>query len=168
MEQLLLVIIGTIIGVLSVILGGGFFWSIPFWQYLYPDAALGVIVDNLKVGSVFRGFSSTFATWDQISWKKCFIISLPLLLGTLSGATLISKITQTWLMFTLPLSAIVIELSPYLVSVHKIEKTAETILCSICNLLKCFMWHAKEDRKTGISGQTLVIFVELVLTSQVY
>src|SRR5262244_334910 len=58
-ETALLLVGGFVVGIFSVIIGGGFFISIPLLQFLFPSVSYGAIVGNLKVGSFFRGIGST-------------------------------------------------------------------------------------------------------------
>src|ERR1700745_3210035 len=59
---------GFVVGILSVIVGGGFFVSIPLLQFLFPSVSYGAIVGNLKVGSFFRGIGSTITDRKEIDW----------------------------------------------------------------------------------------------------
>src|SRR5262249_17590405 len=65
-ETALLLVGGFIVGIFSVIIGGGFFISIPLLQFLFPSVSYGAIVGNLKVGSFFRGIGSTITNRKEI------------------------------------------------------------------------------------------------------
>src|SRR6516164_8415529 len=67
-ETVLLLVGGFIVGIFSVIIGGGFFVSIPLLQFLFPSVSYGAIVGNLKVGSFFRGIGSTITNRKGIDW----------------------------------------------------------------------------------------------------
>jgi uncharacterized membrane protein YfcA len=57
-QTALLLVGGFVVGIFSVIIGGGFFVSIPLLQFLFPSVSYGAVVGNLKVGSFFRGIGS--------------------------------------------------------------------------------------------------------------
>src|SRR5262249_61951051 len=67
-ETALLLVGGFVVGIFSVIIGGGFFISIPLLQFLFPSVSYGAIVGNLKVGSFFRGICSTITKRKEIDW----------------------------------------------------------------------------------------------------
>lgn len=119
MTTLVLVILGIVTGAVSVVLGGGYFWAVPVWQILFPQISFGVLVGNLKVGSLFRGISSTRATWNQTNHSRALLLSIPLLAGSVIGAFSISKLDQKWTVVALILAAIVVECSPWLASKAK-------------------------------------------------
>src|SRR5262245_54171298 len=54
-ETAVLLVGGFVVGFFSVIIGGGFFISIPLLQFLFPSVSYGAIVGNLHAGSFFRG-----------------------------------------------------------------------------------------------------------------
>src|SRR6516162_10695769 len=75
-ETALLLVGGFVVGIFSVIIGGGFFISIPLLQFLFPSVSYGAIVGNLKVGSFFRGIGSTITnrkeqTGSGTSFRLC-------------------------------------------------------------------------------------------------
>src|SRR4029077_10550374 len=67
-QTALLLLGGFVVGIFSVIVGGGFFVSIPLRQFLFPSVSYGAIVGNLKVGSFFRGIGSTITNRKEIDW----------------------------------------------------------------------------------------------------
>src|SRR5262249_50083555 len=84
-ETALLLVGGFIVGIFSVIIGGGFFVSIPLMQFLFPSISYGGIVGNLKVGSFFRGIGSTIENRKEIDWLGNLLWSVPLVIGTVLG-----------------------------------------------------------------------------------
>ena len=88
---------GIIVGVISVAIGGGMFFSIPLIQTLAPSAPLGVIVGNIKVGSFFRSIGSTVSTRRQIEYWQCFKTASIAFSGTIIGAVTIAHLDQRWL-----------------------------------------------------------------------
>src|SRR5262249_40756140 len=78
-ETVLLLVGGFVVGIFSVIIGGGFFISIPLLQFLFPSVSYGAIVGNLKVGSFFRGIGSTITNRKEIDWIWKPPLRLPLL-----------------------------------------------------------------------------------------
>ena len=52
-QTALLLVGGFVVGIFSVIVGGGFFVSGLLLQFLFPSVSYGAIVGNLKVGSFF-------------------------------------------------------------------------------------------------------------------
>jgi uncharacterized membrane protein YfcA len=114
MNELILGLGGLIVGIIAVVLGGGGFWAIPLWEILFPGIRLGVLIGNLKVGSAFRGLASSFTTWKQVDARRVFTLSVPLLIGTVVGASLISKLDQRWTIVGVVLAAIVSEAADWL------------------------------------------------------
>src|SRR3989338_10424510 len=87
---LILISAGFIIGVLSVIFGGGMFFSVPLMQILFPGITFGAIVGNVKVGSLFRSIGSTFSTRHEIEYRRNIEVIVIAFAGTILGAFLIS------------------------------------------------------------------------------
>ncbi len=96
-ELLFLFLGGFFIGIFSVIIGGGMFFSVPFLQYLFPEVSFGVIIGNLKIGSFFRSIGSTYSTHGKIQYLKNLKIGTLAFLGTLVGTSLIAQLNQKWL-----------------------------------------------------------------------
>lgn len=94
---LLIAFAGLVIGVFSVVAGGGMFFSMPFMQWLFPEVAFGVLVGNVKVGSLFRSFGSTFSTHPQIEYRRNLALSALLVPGTVVGSTFIAHLSQKWM-----------------------------------------------------------------------
>jgi uncharacterized membrane protein YfcA len=90
----LLLVGGFVVGIFSVIVGGGFFVSIPFLQFLFPSVSYGAIVGNLKVGSFFRGIGSTITNRKEIDWLGNLLWSVPLVIGTVLGVMVIGNWTS--------------------------------------------------------------------------
>src|SRR3989344_3633347 len=105
---------GFVIGVLSVVLGGGMFFSVPLMQWLFPGITFGAIVGNIKVGSFFRAIGSTWSTHEHIEYWKNLGISVFAFVGTVIGALLISHLSQSWLLPATILAVLVAEFAPRL------------------------------------------------------
>src|SRR5258708_38495773 len=95
-QSALLLLGGFVVGIFSVIVGGGFFVSIPLLQFLFPSVSYGAIVGNLKVGSFFRGIGSTITNRKEIDWLWNLLLSLPLGIGTVLRVLVISPLHQPW------------------------------------------------------------------------
>src|SRR4029453_15614409 len=67
-QTALILVGGFVVGIFSVIVGGGFFVSIPLLQFLFPSVSYGTILGNLKVGSFFRGIGSTVPNRKGMEW----------------------------------------------------------------------------------------------------
>jgi uncharacterized membrane protein YfcA len=89
---------GFVVGIFSVIIGGGFFISIPLLQFLFPSVSYGAIVGNLKVGSFFRGIGSTITNRREIDWLGNLLWSVPLVIGTVLGVMVIAHLHQRWML----------------------------------------------------------------------
>ena len=100
------------IGVLSVVLGGGMFFSVPLLQWLFPGITFGAIVGNVKVGSLFRAIGSTYSTHEHVEYRRGLGISLLAFVGTVVGAILISHLDQSWLLPATVLAVVVAEFAP--------------------------------------------------------
>ena len=121
MEAILLVS-GLLIGIFSVVIGGGFFFSVPLLQLLFPHASVGVIVGNLKVASLVRGVSTAWVTRHSIAWRDTLICSIPLVIGSFFGATLIADLSQRWILPVLLLAVLVTERAAYLSKYFSVSK----------------------------------------------
>jgi uncharacterized membrane protein YfcA len=97
-ETALLLVGGFVVGIFSVIIGGGFFVSIPLLQFLFPSVSYGAIVGNLKVGSFFRGIGSTITNRKEIDWLGNLLWSVPLVIGTMVGVMVIAHLHQRWML----------------------------------------------------------------------
>ena len=104
---------GLLIGIWGVVFGGSMFLSVPFVQILFPGISFGQIVGNIKVGSLFRGIGSTWSTRKHIDWKDCFFYSIPLLIGTVVGVSIISQLSQKWILPAIIFAIILSEAAPY-------------------------------------------------------
>ena len=109
-ETALLLVGGFVVGIFSVIIGGGFFISIPLLQFLFPSVSYGAIVGNLKVGSFFRGIGSTITNRKEIDWLGNLLWSVPLVIGTVLGVMVIAHLHQRCIVAAIALS----ELAPWL------------------------------------------------------
>jgi len=103
---------GFVIGALSVVLGGGMFFSVPLMQWLFPGVTFGAIVGNIKMGSLFRSIGSTFSTHEHIEYRRNFGIVVLAVLGTVFGAMLISHLSQIWLLPAILFAILIVELAP--------------------------------------------------------
>src|SRR5215475_1192333 len=97
-QTALLLVGGFVVGIFSVMIGGGFFVSIPLWQFLFPSVSYGAIVGNLKVGSFFRGIGSTITNRNEIDWIENLLWSVPLVIGTVLGVMVIAHLHQRWIL----------------------------------------------------------------------
>lgn len=108
----ILVIGGILIGIISVLVGGGAFFSAPLIQWLFPGVSLGAIVGNIKLGSFFRSIGSTIATHKEIEYRQCFRYSIIAIIGTLGGVSIIHDLSQKWLFPIIILAIIVAVVAP--------------------------------------------------------
>jgi uncharacterized membrane protein YfcA len=113
-ETAVLLVGGFVVGIFSVIIGGGFFVSIPLLQFLFPSVSYGAIVGNLKVGSFFRGIGSTITNRKEIDWLKNLLWSVPLIIGTVLGVTVIAHLHQRWMLPAIITAIAVSEFAPWL------------------------------------------------------
>jgi uncharacterized membrane protein YfcA len=113
-ETALLLVGGFVVGIFSVIIGGGFFVSIPLLQFLFPSVSYGAIVGNLKVGSFFRGIGSTFTNRREIDWVGNLVWSVPLVIGTVLGVLVIAHLHQRWMLPAIIAAIALSELAPWL------------------------------------------------------
>src|SRR5215467_4137083 len=103
-----------VVGIFSVIIGGGFFISIPLLQFLFPSVSYGAIVGNLKVGSFFRGIGSTITNRKEIDWLGNVLWSVPLVIGTVLGVMVIAKLHQRWMLPAIIAAIALSEFAPWL------------------------------------------------------
>src|SRR5215472_17262143 len=113
-ETALLLVGGFVVGIFSVIIGGGFFVSIPFFQFRFPGVSYGAIVGNLKVGSFFRGIGSTITNRKEIDWLGNLLWSVPLVVGTVLGVMVIAHLHQRWMLLAIITAIAISELAPRL------------------------------------------------------
>ena len=113
-ETALLLVGGFVVGIFSVIIGGGFFVSIPLLQFLFPSVSYGAIVGNLKVGSFFRGIGSTITNRKEIDWLGNLLWSVPLVIGTVLGVMVIAHLHQRWMLPAIIAAITLSELAPWL------------------------------------------------------
>jgi len=113
-ETALLLVGGFVVGIFSVIIGGGFFISIPLLQFLFPSVSYGAIVGNLKVGSFFRGIGSTITNRNEIDWLGNLLWSVPLVIGTVLGVMVIAHLHQRWMLPAIITAIALSELAPWL------------------------------------------------------
>src|SRR5262245_39629655 len=105
---------GFVVGVFSVVVGGGFFVSIPLLQFLFPGVTYGAILGNLKVGSFFRGIGSTITNRKEIDWLGNLLWSVPLTIGTVLGVMVIAHLHQRWMLPAIIAAIALSELAPWL------------------------------------------------------
>lgn len=115
--SLILVICGIMIGILSVLVGGGAFFSAPLIQWLFPGVSLGAIVGNIKAGSFFRSIGSTITTHQHIQYKQNLKLSLIAIVGTLAGVSVIHDLSQKWL-FPIIILAITVSIAAPRIAAH--------------------------------------------------
>jgi uncharacterized membrane protein YfcA len=113
-QTALLLLGGFVVGIFSVIVGGGFFVSIPLLQFLFPSVSYGAIVGNLKVGSFFRGIGSTITNRKEIDWLGNLLWSVPLVIGTVLGVMVIAHLHQHWMLPAIIAAIGLSELAPWL------------------------------------------------------
>src|SRR5256886_17622110 len=113
-ETALLLVGGFVVGIFSVIIGGGFFISIPLLQFLFPSVSYGAIVGNLKVGSFFRGIGSTITNRKEIDWLGNLPLSGPLGVGTVVGVLVIAHLDLRWVLSAISAAIDPSELVPWL------------------------------------------------------
>ncbi len=115
-----LIIGGIVIGIIGVVIGGSMFFSVPLIQVLFPGIPFGGVVGNIKVGSMFRGIGSTWSTRKEVDFKSNLLLSIPLLLGTIAGSSVIAKLDQKWIFPAIIMAVILAEISPIIA--NKISK----------------------------------------------
>jgi uncharacterized membrane protein YfcA len=113
-QTALILVGGFVVGIFSVIVGGGFFVSIPLLQFLFPSVSYGAIVGNLKVGSFFRGIGSTITNRNEIDWLGNLLWSVPLVIGTVLGVMVIAHLHQRWMLAAIIAAIALSELAPWL------------------------------------------------------
>src|SRR5262249_20387252 len=105
-------LVGGFVGIFSVIIGGGFFHSLPLLQFLFPSVSYGAVVGNLKVGSFFRGIGSTITNRREIDWLGNLLWSVPLVIGTVLGVMVIAHLHQRWMLPAIIAAIALSELAP--------------------------------------------------------
>src|SRR5215813_6874108 len=113
-QTALILVGGFVVGIFSVLVGGGFFVSIPLLQFLFPSVSYGAIVGNLKVGSFFRGIGSTITNRKEIDWLGNALWSVPLVIGTVLGVMVIAQLHQRWMLPAIIAAIALSELAPWL------------------------------------------------------
>jgi uncharacterized protein len=109
-----LIVVGFLTGIIATIVGGGMFFALPVFQFLFPGVSAGVLVGNIKVGSLVRGIGSAFTTFKLIEFKRTILVSLVAFLGTIIGASIIADLDQRWLFFIVIIAVVVAEIAPRL------------------------------------------------------
>lgn len=81
-------------------------------QFFFPTLSLGNIIGAGKIGGVAQGAGAMPAFWQDIDWK--FIIkNIPFfLVGSFIGASIISEISQFWILPLLIVAFFVAEFAP--------------------------------------------------------
>ena len=116
LTSFLLLLSGIGVGILGVVIGGSMFFSIPIVQLFFPTVPFGAIVGNIKIGSLFRGIGSTISTLSSINIKENILLSIPLLCGTIAGASFVAQLDQRWIFPAIVFAVILAELAPYMAS----------------------------------------------------
>lgn len=109
MTSVLIGIAGFVIAVVGVIFGGSLFLSIPLMQIIFPGISFGSVIGNIKTGSFFRGLGSTLSTVKKIELKENLPLIVTLVLGTIAGSTIISRLDQKWVLPALLIAIILSE-----------------------------------------------------------
>src|SRR5262249_23276837 len=113
-ETALLIVGGFVVGIFSVIIGGGFFISIPLLQFLFPSVSYGAIVGDLKVGSFFRGICSTITNRKEIDWLGDLPLSVPPCLCTGLAVLVLAHLHQRWMLPAIIAAITLSEVAPWL------------------------------------------------------
>jgi uncharacterized membrane protein YfcA len=111
-QWIMIILAGFLIGIFAVVAGGGMFFSMPFMQWLFPDVPLGMLVGNVRVGSLFRNLGSTLSTRRQIAYAKNFKMSALVLCGTGIGSSFIADLNQKWLFPAVVISVVLAAAAP--------------------------------------------------------
>jgi uncharacterized membrane protein YfcA len=109
---LLLITVSFFVGIFAAVVGGGFFFSVPFMQWMFPEVAFGVLIGNLKVGSFFRSIGTIGSTWRQIEYRENMKTSAFAFLGTVIGSSFIANLNQKWLFPAVIVAVILAEAAP--------------------------------------------------------
>ena len=83
------------IGIFGVVFGGNLFLSLPLFQFMFPDMALGAIIGNVKPGSIVRNIASLAPLRHYVLVRSSVIFVLTLSLGSIVGATFISMLSAS-------------------------------------------------------------------------
>ena len=88
---------GIFVGIFGAVIGAAQFFAFPLFQMLFPFLSFGQIVGNAKMGGFARGLATTVTTRKEIDWKENILFSLPLVIGTIVGASFIAQLDQRWI-----------------------------------------------------------------------
>ncbi len=105
---------GILLGIYGVVLGGAMFLAAPLFQLMFPEASLGQIIGNIKIGSIARGLTSSWTTWPHIKPYSALILAIPFAAGAACGAWLISDLNQYWMIAAMVGAIIACEATPRL------------------------------------------------------
>lgn len=108
-ELIILFLAAVPLGIYAIIFGGTLFLSVPLFQILFPEAVVGSIVGNIKVGSLFRNGMALLGSGIKIDYAKMLRIAIPVALGTVIGSLGIVSLPQSFILPILILAIIVIE-----------------------------------------------------------
>lgn len=90
---------GVFVSVYAVLIGGAMFLALPVFQILFPDMALGTLLGSIKVGSLFRGFTSVAVTFKRVNLRGVgILVILPALIGSVGGALFVARASQLWIL----------------------------------------------------------------------
>lgn len=81
-----------VIGIFAVVMGGTLFLSLPLFQILFPEMALGAIVGNIKIGSVLRNAAALIPTASKLDWQVLKLAPI-LCLGSVLGSLQIVSVS---------------------------------------------------------------------------
>lgn len=111
--QLLIIFFAAIpIGIYAILFGGSLFLSMPVFQILFPQALVGSIIGNIKVGSVFRNGIALYSGKEtSISLLNTLKTALPYIIGTIIGSWGIISLPQIFMIPILIGAIIITEIS---------------------------------------------------------
>lgn len=86
------------VGVMAILVGGTMFLSIPLFQLLFPNMAMGALIGNFKVGSVVRDIVASYVLRKKIVVQKILPIIIAFLLGSALGAFGVADLSQAFVL----------------------------------------------------------------------
>lgn len=88
---------GIPIGIFAIVFGGTMFLSLPVFQILFPELAMGAIIGNIKMGSVIRNLGAVFVLRKDISLKGIWPLFTLFCGGAVLGAISIANVSQVFI-----------------------------------------------------------------------
>src|SRR5262249_33375632 len=113
-ETAALLVGGFVVGIFSVIIGGGVFIFIPPFRFLFPTGSYRAVLGDLTGGSFFPGIGSTITNRREIDWLGNLLWSVPLVIGTVLGVMVIAHLHQRWMLPAIIAAIALSELAPWL------------------------------------------------------